>query len=588
MENQIEEIKKKVDIVEVIGSLVSLKKVGRNFKAICPFHQEKTPSFIVSPDRQIWRCFGACQEGGDVITFLMKWDGLTFSEALKKLADKAGVKLKHLEFTDKVWQKKEQLLKINHLAASYYRYLLHNSRLGEEALNYLKKRGVNLKIVEKFQLGYAPNSWNSLLSFLQKKGFNPVEINDAGLLVKNDRGHYYDRFRGRLMFPLADSQGLIVGFSGRSLNPQEKSAKYINTPETYLYHKRELIYGLHLAKEAIRKQNLAYVVEGEFDVISPYQYGIENIVAIKGAALTYEQLQLLKRYCRRIVLALDSDEAGLEAMKRGIAEAELLDLDLNIVTFTDAKDPDEAVHKDPLNFKKVLKHTLPVYDFLINLTFKKYSENSSYAKKQIANELVEFLQKIRNPIVKSHYIKKLAVLLDVTENSLESLLRKKAVKKTAPLILKQTIVKKQLEKRELMIEKYCLSAIFQSNDPFTLFKHFSQIIDEEDLWILSHRKLYQFLKDYQSSHSVYQIDEFVALLPAELKSVFDEVYLFATHYQQHDGRLDRLAYELKANSLKRQLKAILSQENGDNEETKQKIQHLNQALNRVEKTLAEL
>src|SRR3989339_520432 len=265
MENQIEEIKKKIDIIEFIGSFITLKKTGRNFKANCPFHQEKTPSFIVSPERQIWHCFGGCGDGGDIVKFLMKWENITFIEALKELAQKAGVSLKNISFEDKIWRKRERYFNMNNLTAEFFEYLLNKTKFGEKGIDYLKNRSIKLATVKKFQLGYAPSSWDSLRLFLKKKKFEEEEIYENGLLVKSEGGSYYDRFRGRLMFPIKDSRDFIIGFSGRSLDEKDKQAKYINTPETPIYHKRETLFGINLAKETIKKDKNAYIVEGEFD-----------------------------------------------------------------------------------------------------------------------------------------------------------------------------------------------------------------------------------------------------------------------------------------------------------------------------------
>lgn len=423
MESAIEEIKKKIDIITFINSFIPLKRIGRNYKSLCPFHQERTPSFVVSTDRQIWHCFGACQEGGDVIKFLMKWENITFIEALRELADKAGVKLRKVDFEDKLWKKKERFIGINTLAAEFFEYILHKTQFGEKARQYLKQRSLDAKISKKFQLGYAPLSWDSLLNFLTKKKYDQNEIFESGLLVKGDRGNFYDRFRGRLIFPIKEARGNIIGFSGRTLEESAKEAKYINTPETFLYHKRETLYGINLAKESVKKENNIFLVEGEFDVISPYQQGVENIAAIKGSALTREQLMLLKRFTNKITLAFDSDTAGEEAMRKGIEEAESLDFDVFIVSFDFAKDPDEAVHKDPIKFKRAIKNSVPFYDFIIDLSQRKYSAHDAYGKKQIAEEVAVFIEKIKNPIVQSHYVKKIASILDVSEASIEALMR---------------------------------------------------------------------------------------------------------------------------------------------------------------------
>lgn len=309
MENQIEEIKSKVDIVEFIGGFITLKKAGRNFKAICPFHQEKSPSFVISPDRGIWHCFGACGEGGDVIKFLMKWENITFIESLKELAKKTGVKLtlNKISFEDKIWEKKERYLGMNQLASEFFHYILNKSDFGKKAREYLKSRLLNQAIIDKFELGYSPSSWDSLKLFLKKKKYEEEEMSENGLLVKSERGTYYDRFRGRLMFPLKDSRNNVLGFSGRILEGSEKEAKYVNTPETPIYHKRECLFGINLALEEIKKQKNVFIVEGELDMITPYQHGYSNFVAIKGTALTIEQLKLLKRYTDKLTLMMDAD-----------------------------------------------------------------------------------------------------------------------------------------------------------------------------------------------------------------------------------------------------------------------------------------
>src|SRR3989344_690284 len=275
MENIIESIKRKIDIIDYINSFIPLKKTGRNYKSLCPFHQERTPSFVVSPDRQIWHCFGSCQEGGDIFKFLMKWENLTFSEAIKELAEKAGVKLTKLDLADKVWKKKEKLYAINTLAAEFFEYVLEKTGFGKKAFEYLKNRSLDAKLIKKFQLGYAPMSWDSLLKYLGKKKFTGSDIFESGLLVKSPRGSMYDRFRGRLIFPIKDARSNIIGFSGRSLEDIPKEAKYINTPETLLYHKRETLYGIDLAKEAVKKEKNIILVEGEFDMITPYQMCIK-------------------------------------------------------------------------------------------------------------------------------------------------------------------------------------------------------------------------------------------------------------------------------------------------------------------------
>ncbi|MEX1052588.1 MAG: DNA primase, partial [Patescibacteria group bacterium] len=393
MNDTVSEVKKRIDIVDFIGSFISLKRSGRNFKAICPFHQEKTPSFVVSPERQIWHCFGSCSEGGDIIKFLMKWENLTFYEALKELADKAGIKIKSTPFEDRVWKKKERIIKLNTLTADYFSYVLQDSKYGNKAVDYLKSRNINLKIAKKFNLGYAPNSWDSLYNFLSKKKFEKEELFEAGLIVSGKSQSYYDRFRGRIIFPISDARGNIIAFSGRLLDDEAKEAKYINSPETPVYHKRESLYGINLAKDKIRKENNVYIVEGEFDVISMYQKGFENSVAIKGSAFTRDQLMYLKRYTNTLTLALDADASGEEAMKRALEDAENLEFEVKIAIIDFAKDPDEAIKKDFEAFKKALKNSISIYDFIISYAQKRHPDTDAFSKKKIADIVIPFIEK---------------------------------------------------------------------------------------------------------------------------------------------------------------------------------------------------
>lgn len=590
MENQINEIKSKIDIIEFLGNFISLKKTGRNFKSVCPFHQEKTPSFVVSPERQIWHCFGACQEGGDIIKFLMKWESITFYEALRELAEKAGVPLTHVSVQDASWRRKERLMQMNLLAADFFHYILVKSPFGKTCREYLKTRDISDKIAGTFQLGYAPQSWDSLLKFLAKKKFSPSELFEAGLVIRGEKGGLYDRFRGRLMFPLKDVRGNIVGFSGRVLKSGNDAAKYVNSPETLLYHKRETLYGMHLAKEAIRREKNVILVEGEFDMISPFQHGIENIVAIKGSAVTKEQLMLIKRYTTKITLALDADAAGIEAMKRGIEEAEELDLEVGVVNFDFAKDPDEAVRKDEQKFKKAISKPIPIYDFLIDVAVKEYPMDDPFHKKKIGDAVIPFIARVNNPIVQSHYVKKLSLLLDVSEASVEKLMRqskfRKVKERTSPFVLKT-----DSKQRGIVLQTYVLSMIFQSSDPYIqMGKLIGPILSVSDFSIVSYQKILDAFSAFQKKFpKKYDTNSFVAMLPSELKSTFDEIYLFAANEQEFGmGHIEKLALELKRFSLKRAIQEILSPEDQKKENTQDKLLELADALKQVEKNLVSL
>jgi DNA primase len=590
MESTLEEIKSKIDLVDFISAFVSLKKTGRNFKGNCPFHQEKTPSFVVSPERQIWHCFGACQEGGDVFKFIMKQENISFIEAVKELADKLGIKLKRFEYQDKVWEKKERLLAINSLAKDYFSYILEKSQFGEKARDYLEKRKINSKVIKKFELGYAPASWNSLQTFLQRKKFSQNEIYDVGLLVKNDQGRFYDRFRGRLVFPLKDARGNTIGFSGRLLDPDEKNAKYVNSPETAVYHKRESLFGIHLAKEAIKKEGRAVLVEGEFDVISPYQHGLENFVAIKGSAVTEEQLLLLKRYTNRIDLALDADVAGEEAIKRGIQAAEKFDFDIGIIVVTGGKDPDEAVQKDPAAFKENLKKVTPVYDFIIDINLKKYPGNDPYSKKKIVDEVIPYFVKIRNPVVSSYYIKKLARLMDIDEKSIETLMRRFYFKEKKREIFRPVSTPVDRLSREAALQKYILSLIFQNRQSRAMVEDILKILELDDFFNNSYRKIFElYVKSVYDQKIDFQLNDFVKLLPAEARPVFDEIYLFASA-ESELGETDykKLAYEIKRYSLKKKIREIMAGDTVLTTEKEQALTLMNNKINEMEKSMDKL
>lgn len=588
METVIEKIKQKIDIIEFISSFIPVKKAGRNFKANCPFHNEKTPSFVISPERQIWHCFGACGEGGDIVKFLMKWENITFFEALKELSEKTGIPLETKVYTDSGWKKKERFLQMNILASDFFSFILEKTSFGKKAYDYLVSRKINNKTIKTFRLGYSPQSWDSLLQFLKKKLYSEEEMFENGLLVKSDKGRYYDRFRGRLMFPIFDPRNQILAFSGRSLDSNDSSAKYINTPESSLYHKRETLYGIQLAKDSIKKEKNVYIVEGEFDMISPFQQGYENFVAIKGSALTREQLMYLKRYTNKITLSLDADEAGEEAIKRAIEEAEKLDFEIQIISFDYAKDPDEAVNKDPIQFKQVIKYPLPIYDFLIELSKKKFPDDDPFSKKKIGELILPYIERINNPIVQSYYVKKIAEMLEVSEKSIESLMRRFTMKKKQTSGSSFQKKKDETESSELKREKFLLSALFQDDSNSIDQELLFSTLKEEYFIIPSYGKLmkkYQIYKKTATQENT--IFDFVKLLPEELKAVFDELFLYASvEIDSKQENFYELVFRVKRNYLKRTLKKYLNQE-AENE-NKKILTQLNDELKEVEKKLGAL
>ncbi|MCK5123209.1 MAG: DNA primase [Candidatus Pacebacteria bacterium] len=419
--SQTDEIKSKLSVEEVISGYLQLQRAGRNLKANCPFHNEKTPSFMVSPERQMWHCFG-CGEGGDIFSFVMKIEGLEFRDALKLLAEKARVELKSTGYKSSDGGRKKRVLEVVEVSRKFYEECL-KIKTGKKAFEYLSKRGLSKNTIEKFQLGYAPDSWDLLSKFLKKKGYRDSEIFAAGMTVRKDRGGYYDRFRGRIMFPINNVSGQTVGFSSRVMPGQDESqAKYINTPETVLYNKSQILYGLDRAKLAIRKNDLAILVEGNMDVIASFQAEIENVVAASGTALTAEQIRIIKRYTDNVAFSFDLDSAGIQAANRGIEIALAEGMSVQVATVPEGKDPADCVKSNPDLWKKAVKNPKPIMEFYFESVFAKYDLIKIEDKKKIATELLNIISKISNKIEQSHYLQILAEKLSVDEKVLREIL----------------------------------------------------------------------------------------------------------------------------------------------------------------------
>lgn len=593
-----------MDIVEFIGQYVQLKRAGKNFKARCPFHQEHSPSFVISPERQIWHCFGACNEGGDVISFLMKWENISFPEALKELAHQTGVPLDTESFNDSTWTKKERLYEINVLAQRFYHYVLQETHQGTLGREYLHDRGVNEDIIKTFQIGMAVNSWDSLLRYLQKKKITEQEMSDAGLVIQGKNGRFYDRFRNRLMFPLADPRGNIIGFAGRQLGSQTEQppgGKYINTPETILYRKRESLYGIHLAKDHIKKARNAILVEGEFDVISPFQRGIRNIVAIKGSAVTREQLQVLKRYTNRISLALDADVAGQEAVLRGIREAEKLDIEVQVIIIEGGKDPDEVARHDIGTLKQLITHATSLYDYVISSAIQRHGTDSAYKKKNITDEVVPHLVQIQNPIIQAHYVKHLAHELELSEESVKESMRAYKRKMrldyhhaTSSSGSAQSSLQKAGAHDQTLKQKYGLSMLLQSTCIAEACDIAQSILMAADFSVPAYGKIFTALLTYVQNDrpDEISINDFISSLPKELHPVADELYLVIPDLPPLSKKkflqeFKKLVYRIKFDSLGRHIQTIDEADENDEEKDKIKV-HLIQKRKELEKNMQRL
>jgi DNA primase len=588
----VEEIKQKVDIVELVGSYVSLKHAGKYFKANCPFHQEKTPSFVVSPDIQRWHCFGACHEGGDIFNFIMKWEGVSFGEALRILAERAGVPLtdqaKSSGYFDAEVDKRSKVFSINELAAKYYAYLLQTAESATVARAYLTERTLPEAIVKTFQIGYAPEAWTNLRDYMYKKNFQDQDLLATGLFVQGERG-IYDRFRGRLMFPIQNTRGQVVGFSGRLIKEdisEKDGGKYINTPETLVYHKRESLYGFYHTKDEVRKSNTAIVVEGEFDMLTPYTKGITNIVAIKGSAFTEEQLKTLRRYCNRLILALDNDPAGFDALRKSTLDAQQFSFELYVCAIPEGKDPDEAARMNIGALKAAIRQPIPVYDHIINTLFTRVDENDPFSKKHFIEGAIPFIDMIENPIVRTHYIQKAAGLLKSSEDAVITMLRDYKRKGRKPVTRVTDDVDNNIPKHQERVDalaKRILSVLLAVPLDTTVMHEILAILSPNDFLTPAYRVLYERFQGYMTNHPKFDTDQFIADLSPELRPLYDELYLYASTADQSDDKyLLRLALEYKKMHIAQTIQSLSKESEKDTDE---QVGKLNADMVAVEKRL---
>ena len=414
--NDAELVKSRLDIVDVIGGYVELKKAGKDHRGNSPFRQERTPSFYVSPEKQIWYDFGS-NEGGDLISFVMRIEGLSFPEALELLAERAGVKLTHRPSSqDANKSGKPRLYAALKQALSWYHLRLSQD---SKALDYLKKqRGLKSETIKTFLIGYAPDEWSALTDWLKQQGFSESELLAAGLAGRRTGSQgIYDLFRNRIMFPVFDAQARPIGFSGRALKDTEKTAKYINTPDTAIYHKAQAIFGFHQAKAAIRNSKSVVIVEGHLDAITLAQHGISNVVAVSGTALSFDQLKILGRTVETIQLCFDQDSAGQKATQRAIELAAPLPARVEVITYTEAKDPDELIRKDPNLWETAVSSAQYSLDYLMSQAATSWPPNNGPNKKRFVQALLPVLERINDRVEQEHYIASVAAQAGV-DNSL--------------------------------------------------------------------------------------------------------------------------------------------------------------------------
>jgi len=525
----IQQIKDKLDIVEVVGSYLKLQKTGINYRAICPFHSEKNPSFFVSPSRQMFKCF-SCGEGGSIFDFIMKIEGVEFGDALKILADRAGVELK----TDRSYKQfktiRQRFYEMYELSCLFFeKQLSASSKGGKEAEEYLLKRGLKKETIKKWRLGYAPNQWTALSDFLVGKGYTRKELVKAGLAVQKG-SKSYDRFRGRIMFPIFDLNSQVVAFGARVMPGKESIAKYINSPATMLYDKSRILYGLNFAKKRVREENFIILTEGYMDTILSHQAMVENTIAAAGTALTKTQLKIIKRYTENLYISFDMDSAGEMATNRSIELAEEEGFNIKTILLPKDKDPADIILENPEIWRERIKKAEDVFDFYFQYAFSNFDSRTPNGQKKISQFLLPKIGSIANKIVQAHWVKKLAEGLGVDEEpvweELKRITKKEELKESLSSKQEQdgsglkanTSKQKEADKnRKRLLEERILFLALKNNKNF-------EKVGEEDINLFSPllKQIFLILQKAKGAAARKKALEKVEKDNNEIKKVLDE------------------------------------------------------------------
>lgn len=528
MDPQIEEIKNRLNVVDVVSGYVKLAKTGINYRGVCPFHSEKGPSFFASPSRQMWHCFG-CGAGGDVFEFIKKIEGIEFPEALRILAEKAGVTLKRqINFKEK--DERQRLYEICESACAFFEKQLSGQGWGQKAKEYLISRGLKEETIKKWRIGYSPDTWQGLSDYLVGKGFSRQEIIKAGLAVQSDKSkNPYDRFRGRIVFTIFDANSKPIGFGARVFKEADKKeiAKYINTPQTPLYDKSSVLYGLNFAKISIRKSNQCVLTEGYMDAIMCHQAGFENTIAVSGTALTEKHLPILKRYTDNLLLSFDMDSAGDNATRRSIALAAASGFNLKVVNVYDnAKDPAEIILENPRNWEESVSNARGIMDYYFDTAFGRFDRKTVQGRIGIQNIILPAIKRLPNKIEQSHWIGKLAAKLGVREEAVVAELEKIKAENSYSANIEPQKPKKSAysftpEGRKKMLEERIVSLILKN--PYGL-----NLIKEDSLRLFS-ENIKNFLEKIKAkSQPIFAIDD-ESQTEEKLKAIFADISKATEH-----------------------------------------------------------
>jgi len=590
----VDEIKDRIDIVEFISSYVPLQKAGRNYKGLCPFHADTTPSFVVFPDGQRWHCFGACATGGDIFTFLMKKENLDFSEALRLLAQRVGIVLAAQTEEERAEDARRRLLReINAAAAQYFHHILVHSPQGQVAREYLAERQIAVETWSTFQLGCALPDWEALSHHLIGKGYQEADILAAGLIVERESGGYYDRFRGRLIFPIYDERGGVVGFGGRVLD--DSLPKYVNTPQTLLFDKGSILYGIHLARGAIRDEGVVIIVEGYMDVLMAHQHGFKNVVASMGTALTENQVRILRKLTKSFTLAMDADAAGKEASLRGLEVVKkhyrvehrqspqtkeiyehiwlkrYVDANIKVITIPSGQDPDDVIRKDPEHWARLVEEALPLMDYYFQAIAAGKDLDSAQGKSEFVRQLLPLIKEIGDGIERAHYLQKLARLVRIDERRLAAEMGRFKSRGGAEVAFAEDELLPIFQPLSTL-ENYCLLLLSRAPD----FIYELEELAPDDFLAVENRSIFLALLDYLEEQDGFDIDRFRATLDPLLGQYLDtlleeEAKGPSLPDEELLGEIQRSVWRIKDRNDRRELEELESlrqdaQERGEAEE----------------------
>ena len=559
-----EEVKSRLDVVEIVSSYLKLQQVGANLKGLCPFHHEKTPSFYVSKEKQIWHCFG-CSAGGDVFTFVMKIDGVEFPDALRMLADRAGVTIRQED--PRVRSERARMYDTLKAASAFYQEALGREPEGD-VRSYLERRGLAKNTIENFKLGYAPSqTWDALVRHLKFKGFTLDETERAGLALRNDRGDARDRFHNRIMFPVFDIQANVVGFSGRLFDARHTDTagntppKYVNTPETLLYNKGKLLYGLHAAKDAIRTTGHAVLVEGQMDLVLSHQAGVAQTVATSGTALTPDHVRLLKRHTAQVHTAFDSDAAGQMATRRSVMLLLANDIDVRVIPIEGGKDPADMVCQDSSVWQRAIGEGVPLVDYYMQKALFGRDMHTANEKRSAVDEVLPFIRVLPNPVLQGHYIGRLASAIEMDERhvyeALEKLVRDGDRSRPPEVSAERAIP--PARNRWTDIEEFLLAFMLK----YPAAARFHAHLISENVFTLPHTRAIfgAFIAAVAPTDSEEQSPLNLAI-PEELRAHTDRMHLKAERYADSVEQLNpeheimSFVKELRLRALKERLRSL--------------------------------